>query len=97
MDLPKGRPSKKIPAPFKRPVISLSGVGDKLEKDWQWVSPTHLVEGDILAGHGLVCSYDDELDSVLHRIYVVLQVGFPESRIIRLPEDELVFAFTAKD
>lgn len=50
--IPQGRPSKKIPAPFRRPSISINR--DAPRREWRWVSPAELTVGDTITGRGVV-------------------------------------------
>lgn len=49
--IPQGRPSKKMPKPFRRPGIEVTR---GLRKEWQWVAPDKVRAGDIIAGRGAV-------------------------------------------
>lgn len=51
---PKGRPTKKIPAPYSRPRIEIGGSGKQDKREWQWVNAFNLEVDDIIAGEGLV-------------------------------------------
>ncbi len=48
-----GRPSKKLPAPFKRASVSISSPEEK-KRSWQQVNPEHLISGDIVPDLGVV-------------------------------------------
>lgn len=50
----KGRPSKKIPAPYSRPRIEIGGSGVQEKREWAWVNAFDLEVDDIIAGEGVV-------------------------------------------
>lgn len=97
MNVPSApRRVRKIPAPFQRPSISVSG-GDYTPREWQHVRPSTLVPGDTVAQHGVVLSVDSWLDELTHTVYIVLEVGHPESRTLQLPDASSILAFVKKD
>ena len=86
-----GNMGRKIPKPFARPSISLGE--KKVVREWKWQYPGKLESGDILANHGVVI----DVKAVFGGYHVNLVVGQPDSSLLTLPADELVFAFTRKD
>lgn len=68
------RPTKKIPAPFSRPSISISG-GEQKKREWRFVTALDVRENDIIADLGLVheVTYEHLTDPV--QIYVYIRAG----------------------
>ncbi len=52
--IPKGRPSRKMPAPFKRSRIEIGPKSPEDKRAWQWVSPAALAIDDVVADFGRV-------------------------------------------
>lgn len=68
------RPTKKLPAPYKRPSISIGG-GVQKKREWKFVTALDVREGDIIADLGLVheINYIRLQDPV--QIYVSILAG----------------------
>ncbi len=107
--LPKGRPSRKMPAPFKRPRIEIGVLAPKDRRVWQWVSPRDLVEGDIVVDLGLITEVREiveapEYESGLSATeivndtswYVVVKAGVPWSDTHYLDPSQQVWAFARR-
>lgn len=99
MDLTSGVPQnqsfKKIPAPFQRPSVTLSTSSSE-KYDWRFVQSSFLAIGDIVVDHGVVVNIADEFDSDTHTLYVLLEVGVPDSHILKVSDSFLLYAFTRK-
>ena|SRR5712692_7842254 len=107
--IPRGRPSRKMPAPFKRPRIEVGRKVADERRDWQWVSPMRLVSGDVVPGLGIVTSirelvYAPEFESGLSADAVVEQTvwrvvvaaGAPNSSEHYLDPTQQVWAFARR-
>lgn len=70
--IPKGRPSKKMPKPFRRPSVSITR-GPR--KEWQWVAATDITAGDLVASHGLVHEARLEISDTAHEAVVWIRAG----------------------
>lgn len=93
--VPQGQPFKKMPAPFQRPSVTLSTSSSE-KHDWRFVRPSFLAVGDIVVDHGVVVATSEEFDFESHTLYVLLEVGVPESHILKVSDSFLLYAFTRK-
>lgn len=81
--LPRTSVGKIIPAPFKRPSIDL----DKVGREWKWVPPETISEGDIIPDLGLI----KRVNTQEGRVFIT---GAGKTKWFYLDED--IWAFTSK-
>lgn len=68
------KPTKKLPAPYQRPSITIGG-GTQKKREWKFVTALDVREGDIVADLGLVheVTYEHLKDPV--QMYVHIRAG----------------------
>lgn len=88
--IPNARPSRGIPKPFQRKRIEVGQKGPK--REWRWVLPEDLVEGDILPSFGSVVSvqYFQVRGSMSGAVYIT----GGEDNEMKVPAEDQVWAFT---
>lgn len=86
--LPNARPSRAIPKPFQRKRIEVGQKGPK--REWRWVNPLSLREGDVLPQFGTVAAVMGVLVEG-DGFYVDIWGG--EDNEMRVPEEDQVWAF----
>lgn len=105
--IPRGRPSRKMPAPFVRPQVQISPPSVEQRRSWQWIAPTALAEGDVVPGMGLVHrvrevvlapEYEsgmapaDIVNAILWSVRI--EAGVPEPQEYEVEASELIWAFS---
>lgn len=104
--IPRGRPSRKMPAPFQRPSVALGPRGDDERRAWQWIAPAALREGDVVPGLGLIHrvrelvyapTYQSGMPAkeIANAILwaVLIDAGVPESQQYELDASEQIWAY----
>ena len=86
-----GFKNKKPKTGFSRPQAS---AGIVVDREWRDVYPQDVVEGDIIAGFGVVRWTTGHADC---RNQVYLEAGFPDAKEYFLDNNILVKAFVRKD
>lgn len=88
--IPNARPSRGIPRPFQRKRIEVGQKGPK--REWRWVLPRDLLEGDILPEFGSVQAVMEWHSEEGFGLFIDIVGG--EDNEMRVPELTQLWAFT---
>lgn len=92
---PPAQVRRKIPAPFQRPSITISGGADTPKRAWRHILACEVRPGDTLPGVGIVESVSDFVDADAGYAWTVTIIG-GDGNVKLYEGNDLVFVFCAQ-